>query len=989
MNESQAPADGKDQPPGARSTEPGDGRRSREAAARMVAAVWPTDRDQAGPDATTPGPEQDAGALTQDFAVPPDTHVAAESGAARPAAGVTSAVDTEVAPGGRSADATQVPGPAAATAQALAQGADDGTASFSLDPQYDDPESTLLPGSTQRGDHTPQLPGYEMLEVLGMGGMGIVYKARQPRLDRFVALKMILRGANAAIEDLARFEAEAQAVAAIEHPNIVRIFEIGEHNGLPYFSLEYLAGGSLARKIVGKPQPVAEAARITEVLARAMHVAHEHGVIHRDLKPANVLIAADGTLKISDFGLAKRLESDSGRTKSGSILGTPSYMAPEQAKGDTKLVGPAADQYALGAILYELLTGRPPFQGTTVLDTLDQVRNNEPVPPSQLQPKVPRDAETICLKCLEKEPERRYAGVAALAEDLRLFQAGEPIRARAISDIERLWRWCLRNRRVAGLAAAVALLFATVVIVSAASTVVVTGKNQELQKANRLAEDRRADAERKQKLEAEARKLEAEARMKADNAARAANKTTRSVIDAQRDLMKLAVDELRYVPEIQKTREQVLDKAALGLEAAIQTMTDLRRDVTWDPKDEELNWRSLAGAYLRLGELNLERNQFQDALARFQQVNEIIERLALAAPADLSAQVRRIRSQRQLGDVHLQHLGDSETAMKHFRRAEEIGRSLLAKMPNDNLLKLELANCLGLRSAAELLLGHLKEADGIYHEELALRRSFSPDIQKESRTRRELAGLYEKLGEINVRMGNVDEGRRYYALCADLREGVLRESPSFWPYVLDRARSYNNSGLLSLIQDHDAKSARAFFHQAADLIKERSLADPTNLDTKSRLSQALYYEATAALEANDVAAAADGYQQCLEIRRALAADPKVKMAEVDVIVALARCGHHAEAAQRAAALVATEPKDENLYFQAACGFALAAGAVVKDASVARDYTAKALECLRKGKDRGWADVMTLETDPDLAPIRTDPGFRALLAEFKRPAGKQP
>ncbi len=218
-------------------------------------------------------------------------------------------------------------------------------------------------------------------------------------------------------------------MAAIEHPNIVQIFEIGEHGGLPYFSLEYLAGGSLARKIAGKPQPVGEATRMTEVLARAMHVAHQHGIIHRDLKPANVLLAADGTLKISDFGLAKRLESDSGQTRSGSILGSPSYMAPEQAKGEAKNVGPPADQYALGVIFYELLTGRPPFQGTNVLDTLDQVRSNEPVPPSQLVPKIPRDAETICLKCLEKDPARRYADVAAVAEDLRRFRAGVPIRA--------------------------------------------------------------------------------------------------------------------------------------------------------------------------------------------------------------------------------------------------------------------------------------------------------------------------------------------------------------------------------------------------------------------------------------------------------------------------------------------------------------------------------------------------------------------------------
>ncbi len=221
---------------------------------------------------------------------------------------------------------------------------------------------------------------------------------------------------------------------------------------MPFCSLEFLAGGSLAKKIGGKPQPVDDAARIVEVLASAMEVAHQNKIIHRDLKPANVLLAADGTLKITDFGLVKRLEGDSSQTRSGTILGTPSYMAPEQAKGETQVVGPAADQYALGAILYELLTGRPPFQGTSVLDTLDQVRNKEPVPPSQLQPKMHRDIETICLKALEKEPARRYADVSALAEDLRRYQAGKPIVARPVSAVERLGRWCLRNKLVASLA---------------------------------------------------------------------------------------------------------------------------------------------------------------------------------------------------------------------------------------------------------------------------------------------------------------------------------------------------------------------------------------------------------------------------------------------------------------------------------------------------------------------------------------------------------
>ncbi len=288
--------------------------------------------------------------------------------------------------------------------------------------------ASRLTGDRKRRE-LPRIAGYDVLGVLGTGGMGIVYKARHLRLDRLVALKMIRAGAGAQPDDLARFEAEARAVAAIDHPNIVKIFEIGERDGLPYFSLEFLEGGSLAERIAGKPQPIDAAAQIVDTLARAMAVAHRRGIIHRDIKPANVLIAGDGTPKIADFGLVKRLEADSGQTGTGWILGSPSYMAPEQTTGAEK-AGPAADQYALGATLYEMLTGRPPFRGSSIIETLNLIRTAEPVAPSQLLHRMPRDLETICLKALQKDPDRRYADVAAMAEDLRRFRAGEPIVAR-------------------------------------------------------------------------------------------------------------------------------------------------------------------------------------------------------------------------------------------------------------------------------------------------------------------------------------------------------------------------------------------------------------------------------------------------------------------------------------------------------------------------------------------------------------------------------
>jgi WD40 repeat protein len=291
--------------------------------------------------------------------------------------------------------------------------------------------------------------------------MSVVYKARQVGLQRLVALKMIPAGADADPEKLARFRSEAEAVARLEHPNIVQIHEVGELGAAgvnpptPYFSLELVDGGSLAEKFAGRPVPARQAAQLVEPLARAVHYAHQHGVIHRDLKPGNVLLTADGVPKITDFGLAKQLDADLGQTRSGALLGTPPYMAPEQAEGKTRQIGPTTDVYALGAILYELLTGRPPFRGATALETLDQVRSAEPVSPGRLVPKLPRDLETICLKCLQKEPHKRYPSAEALAEDLQRFLAGQPIRARPIRVWERGLKWARRRPAIAGLLALV------------------------------------------------------------------------------------------------------------------------------------------------------------------------------------------------------------------------------------------------------------------------------------------------------------------------------------------------------------------------------------------------------------------------------------------------------------------------------------------------------------------------------------------------------
>ena len=338
----------------------------------------------------------------------------------------------------------------------------------------------------------PRIPGYQLLAELGRGGIGVVYLARQANLNRLVALKMLLPATLAWPEHQERFRNEAEALARLNHPNIVPIFEVGTAAGQPFFTMEYVPGPSLARVLNGQPQEPSAAARLLEILARTIHTIHQRGIIHRDLKPANVLLQPVGAgrqeaepkpssvdlsllpppasliPKVTDFGLAKDLAAPRKLTQTGAALGTPAYMAPEQVRNVRGGVGRAADIYALGSILYEMLTGRPPFLAETLAETWTQLLNEEPLPPARLRPRLPRDLATICLKCLEKSPRQRYASAWDLAEDLRRFQAGEPIHARPVGPIGRAFRWCRRRPLVASLialSAALALAFLVTVLI--------------------------------------------------------------------------------------------------------------------------------------------------------------------------------------------------------------------------------------------------------------------------------------------------------------------------------------------------------------------------------------------------------------------------------------------------------------------------------------------------------------------------------------------
>jgi eukaryotic-like serine/threonine-protein kinase len=362
-------------------------------------------------------------------------------------------------------------------------------------PSTPDPSANPLAAETP----LPDVPGYEILCRLGSGGMGVVYKARHQKLNRIVALKMILAGEHADADRLTRFHVEAEAVARLRHPNIVEIYDIGLANGMPYFALEYLPGGSLKQLFQHGPQPPRLSAELLALLAQAIHTAHLAGIVHRDLNPTNVLLAEDGTVKITDFGVAKRREAPT-QTKEGHIIGTPAYMAPEQAKGESESVGPVSDVYALGAILYEALTGQPPFHGKRVMEILRKVQNDEPVPPRQLAAKVPADLETVCLKALRKEAKDRYATAQEFADELDRFLHDEPVRARPLSRLEKVGRWCRRNPTLGGLLVATAglMLMAALAIVLRFDQVQLRREHERTEKA--LVREREADRKKERYL---------------------------------------------------------------------------------------------------------------------------------------------------------------------------------------------------------------------------------------------------------------------------------------------------------------------------------------------------------------------------------------------------------------------------------------------------------------------------------------------------------
>jgi serine/threonine-protein kinase len=843
----------------------------------------------------------------------------------------------------------------------------------------------------------PAVAGYEILGELGRGGMGVVYKARHLELNRLVALKMVLAGPHAGPGQLARFRTEARAVARLQHPNIVQIYEIGEHQGLPYFSLELIEGGSLAEKIARQPQPAGDAARLVEALARAVGYAHECGIVHRDLKPANVLLASGGreppvrdseaegptggsrpplaawVPKIADFGLAKLLEQegDAGPTQTGAILGTPSYMAPEQAQGHGPAVGAAADQYALGAILYDLLTGRPPFQGTTLLETLEQVQTREPVPPSQLLDKVPADLETICLKCLQKDPRRRYPDVGALADDLRRFLDGKPILARPVGSAERVARWARRNPRVAGLLAAVATLLVALLAVSWYFTIRLSREKVAVLSAKAEAdESARAATEQANLLAAEKQAVIA-AKAEADDRARAAAEQANVAVEALGALVGKAQGLLEDVPGSAKPRQQLLQ---LALELFQKVERHHRPGLTD---------RSLAAAHSKLGEICLLNNKKDEALAHYEKCRELTEALYAAAPDNDLAMGNYAVALKNLADYSRDQEKDFTKARDLYQRALELQKKNLAVPPGQAVLtqgekQLSLASTHDRLGALAYNQGDPDAAAKHFGKALALREEAGGKAPG-GEVRKELAQSHFFLGAVHNRRGDRDGAVTHYEQCQALRRRLWEENRHSVKARSDLATVDAKLGELRLMR-HDVAAAHRDYEENLTLCRELSALNPSDWKAQQRLSLALYMAAATAEDLRCPESKAR-FEECLRLRRAYAkANPADVNGQIELMLALARVGDHAEAVRIAEEEVRRRASNiPAAVVQIACGYALSLDAA--ESSEQKDaYAGKAVEALKQARALGFKDLNVIDTDPDLDPLRGLPEFKAFREE---------
>ncbi len=691
-----------------------------------------------------------------------------------------------------------------------------------------DPGSETIDESPQ--EYWPDIPGFEYREYLGAGGMGVVFKAFETSLSRVVALKLIRDSKYATSQQHERFRQEAETVARLKHPNIVQVHQVGRHFKQPYVSLEFVEGKNLGEKIGGRPQDPKATARIIETVARAVHYAHQQGVVHRDLKPANILLQTDEKIdlpplmetdkphrtrknipsktnfsqwsgvipKIADFGIAKRMDEDRQFTKTGDVMGTPSYMSPEQATGQTKQIGPATDVYGLGAILYEMLTGRPPFLAPTSFETLEQVRDRQPVPPKQLQPSLPDDIENICLKCLEKEMPRRYATAEDLADDLQRFQNGQPVVARPVSRSIKCWRWCKRNPVVATLTFALALTFIT-------GVAGITWKWREAVESNRRSE-----------LALE------KARLAIDQYF---TLTSEEVLLEQPGFQELRKEllstALRYYEQLV---EQYGERSELNLDLAsahakiariqlvlgsmdtaarhYETSIDLHQQLLKQQKDNLEIGLSLAKAKSGLAIVKFRTGQDRAAGQLILEAIDLAEKTRASTP-DFKPAIEVLTDAYRLRGRMLSQHRDVDAAFEAFRKSISIGQGALSDTEVSDRHRFVMAR--SYRSLGQLYfeVGQWKQAGESYDQSTQQLDQLigHPNIQK---YKLELSFALDGLASLQQQQGALRISSATRIRSKDITLQLAKENPQVYEYQVQLAKKFEHLGVtLMALQDTD------------------------------------------------------------------------------------------------------------------------------------------------------------------------------------------
>jgi serine/threonine-protein kinase len=827
--------------------------------------------------------------------------------------------------------------------------------------------------------------GYDVLGLLGQGATGVVYRARQRALKRLVALKMISGGPHASFHERARFRAEAEAAARLQHANIIQIHEIGEHEGRPFFSLELIEGGSLARKIDGAPQPPPYAAEVVRTLAGAMEYAHRQGIIHRDLKPGNILLTADGTPKIADFGLAKLLEEDSVHTQTGTIMGTPSYMSPEQAEGDTRKIGPPADVYALGAILYDLLTGRPPFKGTSLWETVNLVKTQEPVPPRQLQPGVPLDLETICLKCLQKDIARRYARAADLADDLRRFLAGEPIQARPLSSPERLWRWCRRNPWLSGLGSAAALLLAAWAITSTFLYFAIRAEQEQTERQRQIATENEAIATQNETL-ARQREVETnEQRKRAEkNAESLRDQFFRNVNRVHALVEKITV-ELQpkggrpLSPEMARLRKDLL-------ELSRSTMMGMARDF----QAEGISPFGMVLVSQKMGDLLRTLGQTDEARQQYQLGVDAARAIVKASPKGDLAPGNLAFMLAKLGEGILESSGEVSRAAECFREALQINAGVLAKLPPKpatDALKKRLAETY----RNQLHYHHkLTECAGLMWDPADVRRCLATALTfwaarsranpKDPGARSYLAQTNSLLGDACSWCGDRSAAEKYHKSAIQLCQELIKDFPAHISYSADLAFvSFAYADAL-LHRGQSAQAGKLYWESLpkAEAARNKKLGDPwiqfVLAHCDEHLGIFLLLEKKEPLAAEPLARSLKEWED-------LARKQPANLAVQAVLcVALARSGKYALARQKAENLLLRAKNRPEVLIPAARCFALCAA----DPGVEkRPLVEKAVGLLQQAGRQGYRNVAALKSERDWQVLAANSAFSELTARLAK------